>query len=131
MVYNDPNEFMPREFIVETDKNNEIIFKTNAKGNDVLRTPLLNKDTSFSKEERDALGLTGLMPPRILNLEGQIKIIHRRYQRLGASYELLASSMNFSKAKLSNFKKTLDITRFNFLRNLHNRHEILFYAFCK
>ena len=35
------------------------------RGIDLLHDPSLNKGTSFTEEERDALGLRGLLPPRI------------------------------------------------------------------
>ena len=38
----------------------------------VLTTPLLNKGTAFTAEEREALGLTGLLPPVISTLEAQV-----------------------------------------------------------
>jgi malate dehydrogenase (oxaloacetate-decarboxylating)/malate dehydrogenase (oxaloacetate-decarboxylating)(NADP+) len=121
---------MPVKFKVETDKNQNIIFKTNAKGNELLRTPLLNKGTAYSKKERIDFGLDGLVPPRILPIEKQIDIINDRYQRLGSPFEILKISMNFNEAKLANVKRNLDITRFNFLRDLQDRNEILYYAFC-
>src|SRR5256885_2238398 len=37
-----------------------------------LRDPALNKGTAFTLEERDALGLRGLLPPRVCTLEEQI-----------------------------------------------------------
>jgi malate dehydrogenase (oxaloacetate-decarboxylating)(NADP+) len=37
----------------------------------VLRDPLLNKGTAFTEEERDALGLRGLLPAHVLSLEEQ------------------------------------------------------------
>ena len=41
------------------------------RGSKILHDPLLNKGTNFSEDERDQLGLRGLLPPRILTLETQ------------------------------------------------------------
>ena len=38
----------------------------------LLREPTLNKGTAFTASERDALGLHGLLPPRVLTQEGQV-----------------------------------------------------------
>jgi len=35
------------------------------RGMALLRDPTLNKSTAFTKAERDALGLTGLLPPHV------------------------------------------------------------------
>ena len=40
-------------------------------GADLLEHPLLNKDLGFTAEERDSLGLRGLLPPRIMSIEEQ------------------------------------------------------------
>ena len=40
----------------------------------VLTTPLLNKGTAFTAEEREALGLTGLLPDVISTLEAQVTL---------------------------------------------------------
>jgi malate dehydrogenase (oxaloacetate-decarboxylating)(NADP+) len=41
-------------------------------GVELLHAPLLNKGTAFSEAERDALGLRGLLPPRIFTQEEQL-----------------------------------------------------------
>jgi len=38
----------------------------------VLRDPAFNKGSAFTDEERDALGIRGLLPPRVLTIEGQL-----------------------------------------------------------
>jgi malate dehydrogenase (oxaloacetate-decarboxylating) len=48
----------------------------------VLTTPLLNKGSAFTSEEREALGLTGLLPPVISSLEAQVNSAYTQYQRL-------------------------------------------------
>jgi malate dehydrogenase (oxaloacetate-decarboxylating) len=56
--------------------------QTNALGTEVLAIPLLNKGSAFTEEERDALGLIGLLPPVISTLEVQAKCVYLQYQRL-------------------------------------------------
>ena len=121
---------MTLKFDIKVDKNHNITFLTNAEGNDVLRAPLLNKGTGFTKEERDRLKLNGLVPPRILTIEQHIEKVYDKYKRLGIPYETCKSCKNFTKSEFSSLKKMIDIARFNFLRDLHDRNEILFYAFC-
>jgi len=57
-------------------------YETKARGMAVLTTPLLNKGTAFTAEEREALGLTGLLPPVISTLEAQVTCAYAQYQRL-------------------------------------------------
>ena len=47
-------------------------FEISARGFDVLRTPAINKGTAFTIEEREALGLTGLLPSAVLTNERTI-----------------------------------------------------------
>jgi len=39
---------------------------------DILRDPLANKGTAFTPEERQRLGVTGLIPPRVETIEEQV-----------------------------------------------------------
>jgi malate dehydrogenase (oxaloacetate-decarboxylating) len=70
----------------------------------VLTTPLLNKGTAFTTEERETLGLTGLLPPVISTLEAQVTCAYTQYQRLPD-----ALSKNI------------------YLTALHDRNEVLFF----
>jgi malate dehydrogenase (oxaloacetate-decarboxylating) len=79
-------------------------YSTKARGLDVLNSPLLNKGTSFTSEERKELGLTGLLPPDISTLEVQVKRTYLQYERLPD-----ALSKNI------------------FLTTLHDRNEVLFF----
>ena len=78
--------------------------KVNARGSDVLRIPRLNRGTSFTTEEREKLGLIGLLPTRVTPLEGQL---HRTYQRF-----LSAGT---------------PLQQFAYLRGLRDRNTVLFY----
>jgi malate dehydrogenase (oxaloacetate-decarboxylating)(NADP+) len=42
-----------------------------ARGIEVLRDPLVNRGTGFSLDERERLGLTGLLPPQVETIETQ------------------------------------------------------------
>ena len=70
----------------------------------VLTTPLLNKGTAFTNEEREALGLTGLLPPVISTLEAQVTCAYTQYQRLP---DALGKNI--------------------YLTALHDRNEVLFF----
>jgi malate dehydrogenase (oxaloacetate-decarboxylating) len=78
--------------------------QTTARGLAVLNSPLLNKGTAFTAEERIALGLTGLLPPEISTLATQVNRASMQYNRLPD-----ALSKNI------------------FLTALHDRNEVLFY----
>ncbi len=84
--------------------NGDGCYKTKARGMAVLTTPLLNKGTAFTVEERRALGLTGLLPPVISTLEDQVKSAY-------AQYRCLPDALN----------KNIYLTA------LHDRNEVLFY----
>ncbi len=77
---------------------------TKVRGLDVLNSPVLNKGTAFTAEERKDLGLIGLLPPDISTLETQVK-------RAYIQYELLPDVLS----------KNI------FLTALHDRNEVLFY----
>ncbi len=53
----------------------------------VARHPLLNKGTSFSPEERRALGLEGLLPPRVETLEEQLARVYANFQARPSAVE--------------------------------------------
>ncbi len=78
--------------------------KTKARGMAVLTTPLLNKGTAFTAEEREELGLTGLLPPVISTLAAQVKAAYAQYQRLPDA-----------------------LNKNIYLTALHDRNEVLFY----
>ena len=85
-------------------QNGNGCYETKARGLAVLNSPLLNKGTAFTAEERKALGLTGLLPPDISTLGTQVKRAYIQYERLPD-----ALSKNI------------------YLTALHDRNEVLFY----
>jgi malate dehydrogenase (oxaloacetate-decarboxylating) len=44
------------------------------RGMALLADPVLNKDAGFTDAERDALGLRGLLPPRVMDLDAQVSL---------------------------------------------------------
>ncbi|BDP44397.1 NAD-dependent malic enzyme (plasmid) [Deinococcus aetherius] len=75
------------------------------RGFDLTRIPLLNKGTAFTEEEREALGLDGLIAPQVDSLETLVDRLYRDYVRV---------------------QEPLD--KHVFLRDLQDRNEVLFYA---
>ncbi len=86
------------------EPNGNSSHKTKARGMAVLTTPLLNKGTAFTAEERKELGLSGMLPPVISTLEAQVKSAYAQYQRLGDA-----------------------LNKNIYLTALHDRNEVLFY----
>ncbi|WP_406895548.1 oxaloacetate-decarboxylating malate dehydrogenase, partial [Bacillus cereus] len=74
------------------------------RGVEVLSTPLLNKGVAFTQEEREELGLKGLLPPAVLTLEEQAR----------RAYEQFCSQPD-------------DLLKNVYLTALHDRNEVLFY----
>ena len=85
-------------------RNQDEFYETTARGLAVLNSPLLNKGTAFTLEERKALGLIGLLPPDVTTLADQVKRAYLQYERLPD-----AVSKNI------------------YLTAVHDRNEVLFY----
>lgn len=73
-------------------------------GFSLIRDPALNKGTAFTVEEREILGLSGLLPPRVHTIDEQVERV---------LYNLR--------------KKPTDMERYIFLTSLQDRNKTLFY----
>ncbi|WP_285703056.1 NAD-dependent malic enzyme [Microtetraspora sp. NBRC 16547] len=62
------------------EKTPEGAYATSARGLEVLRDPLLNKGTAFTREERAELGLDGLVPSAIETLDEQVRRVYAQYR---------------------------------------------------
>ncbi len=71
----------------------------------LLRLVLTNKGTAFSPEERVALGVDGLLPPQVNTMEQQLERVFGGFRR-----------------------EPSPIAKYQFLRQLQERNEVLFYA---
>jgi malate dehydrogenase (oxaloacetate-decarboxylating) len=74
------------------------------RGTDLLNCPVRNKGTAFTQDERDKLGLHGLLPPQVEKLDEQALRAYEAYKR-----------------------KDDDLERHIFLRALQDTNEVLFY----
>jgi malate dehydrogenase (oxaloacetate-decarboxylating)(NADP+) len=74
------------------------------RGIDLLRDPQLNKSTAFTEAERDALGVTGLLPAAV---DGEETQVGRALQQLG--------------------QKPTELERYIYLIQLLDTDETLFY----
>jgi malate dehydrogenase (oxaloacetate-decarboxylating)(NADP+) len=70
----------------------------------LLHDPALNKGTAFTEEERDQLGLRGLLPPRVQSQTEQMLHVVANVR-----------------------KKSSDLERYIFMMGLQDRNETLFY----
>jgi malate dehydrogenase (oxaloacetate-decarboxylating)(NADP+) len=68
-----------------TDKQGNSSTQSKAPGRhtgvDLLHNPALNKGTAFTKEEREALGLRGLLPPYVATQEEQVLRVMENFDR--------------------------------------------------
>ena len=80
-------------------------FKVNAKGNAVLFHNYINKGVAFSYEERDALEISGLIPPEVKSLSQQV-----------------LNTQEIIEEKVSDFEK------FIYIRSLFDRNATLAHA---
>ena len=79
-------------------------FSVSARGEEVLNTPLLNRGSAFSVEERGQLDLVGLLPPMVEDLDEQAARVYAQF-----------------KAQESGLHKHVMLT------SLHDRNEVLFF----
>ncbi len=90
--------------IAKSKLKSENCCETTARGLDVLNSPRLNKGTAFTADERNALGLNGLLPSDIGTLESQVRRAYIQYDRLPDA-----------------------LSRNIYLTSLHDRNEVLFF----
>jgi malate dehydrogenase (oxaloacetate-decarboxylating) len=79
-------------------------WRTTLRGHQLLADPRLNKGTAFPPPERAALGLNGVLPPRVATLEEQVRRVYAQYQ-----------------SQPTGLAKHVTLTE------LHDRNQVLFY----
>ena len=81
-----------------------VVARVRARGSAVLASQMLNRGTAFTLAEREALGLTGLLPDAVSTIEGQLARVYAQYRR-----------------------QPDDLAKNLYLANLRDRNEVLFY----
>ena len=81
-----------------------MVARVRLRGISVLLSALLNRGTAFTLAEREALGLTGLLPDSVSTIEGQLRRVYAQYLR-----------------------QPDDLAKNLYLANLRDRNEVLFY----
>ena len=92
-------------YLTKTDPaTGEKYLPVRLRGQALMTDPVLNKGTAFTREERTALGIQGLIPPSICTIEKQLERVYENY-RLQPG----------------------DLDRYLYLVALQDRNETLFY----
>jgi malate dehydrogenase (oxaloacetate-decarboxylating) len=81
-----------------------VVARVRLRGPSVLAAPMLNRGTAFSVAEREALGLTGLLPEGVSTIERQLERVYAQYSR-----------------------QPDDLAKYIFLGHVRDRNEVLFY----
>src|SRR6516162_11595720 len=81
-----------------------VVARVRLRGTSLLVSPLLNRGTAFTLAEREALGLTGLLPEGVSTIEQQLRRVYGQYLR-----------------------QPDDLAKNLHLADLRDRNEVLFY----
>ncbi len=95
-------------FDLKRDAAGKAHIETWVRGIGLLRFVLLNKGSAFSLEERRELGLEGLLPPRVSTMQEQMARAYKQY-----------------------LEHPTPLSKYQFLRGLQERQEVLFHALVK
>ena len=70
---------MPRQFQFRNEDGHETV-EIAVRGRQVLARPMLNRGSAFTLEQRDALGLRGLIPPAVNSIDDQVRRCYGQFQ---------------------------------------------------
>lgn len=85
-------------------RNGRDLARIAVRGRAVLANPLINLGTAFTTEQRQALGLSGLLPDAVISADAQVRRVYKQY----------AHEPN-------------DLAKFIYLTSMQDRNETLFY----
>jgi len=92
-------------FHYKLDENGKPYAAVTLRGQALLSLGKANKGTAFTAQERQALGLDGLLPPLVTTIDQQVERIYQNYLR---QYD--------------------DLAQYLFLRAVQDRNEVVFFA---
>ncbi|MCP5312238.1 MAG: NAD-dependent malic enzyme [Chromatiaceae bacterium] len=92
-------------FAYRTDDEGQAYLEVYLRGNALLRMAATNKGTAFTPQERLVLGLEGMLPPQVCDLQQQVGRLYRGFTR-----------------------QPDDIAKYQYLRAMQERSEVRFYA---
>ncbi len=99
------NKALSPFFDLKINEHNQKYLEVYSRGIEILRLTALNKGTAFTEKERIELGFEGLLPPVVVTLEDQVTRLYTGFT-----------------------DQTSDIAKYQFLRAVQERNEVLFYA---
>lgn len=91
----------PYEFISGPDGETVHV---HVRGRAVLALPMINQGTAFRHATREALGISGLLPPGITSMNSQLKKVYEQYR-----------------------EQPTALAKNNYLEAMHDRNEVLYY----
>jgi malate dehydrogenase (oxaloacetate-decarboxylating) len=91
----------PYELVMTPDG---VVARIRARGGAVLTNPFINRGTAFTDEQRRELGLVGLLPRAVKNLDAQVRRTYAQY-----------------------CQQPSNLAKWVYLTNLRDRNEVLFY----
>lgn len=75
-----------------------------ARGRDVLANPMTNRGTAFTRQQREGLGLTGLLPTAVTTIDNQLRRLYMQLRR-----------------------EPSNLAKHRFMASLRERNEVLYY----
>lgn len=94
---------MARQFEYKQTEAGEIV-EIAVRGRQILARPMIAFGTAYTHEERDQLGLNGLLPPAVVSMSNQLKRLYKQFKR-----------------------QPNNLAKYVLLTDLQERNEILFY----
>lgn len=87
-----------------TRRDGHDVVRIACRGREVLSNPMINFGTAFTTEQRQALGITGMLPSSVMPIEAQLRRVYKQYR-----------------------EEPSDLAKYLYLNMMQDRNEVLFY----